>query len=127
MDMGVYTRNRNFRLIYSTKMGKRLFLRPSSINRYTPPAQTDHPPNGQTTVLTGKVKVEVKEEKEEDVTSELPVDNRGESLQLSYAWFLSSLVSRVGEGKETEATKVYLLSCEPVPSEVLSADLELHI
>jgi hypothetical protein len=91
VDMGVYTRNRNFRLIYSTKVGKQLFLRPSAINRYVPPPQQNR-----------RSDEEVEEVEEE----------------MSYAWFLSSLVTRVGEDKETDMKKVYLLSCEPVPSEV---------
>jgi hypothetical protein len=92
VDMGVYTRNRNFRLIYSTKVGKQLFLRPSAINRYVPPPQQYR-------------------RSDEEVEAE----QKGE---MSYAWFLSSLVTRVGEDKETDMKKVYLLSCEPVPSEV---------
>lgn len=86
VDMGVYTRNRNFRLIYSTKMGKQVFLRPSSINRYIPRTMAE--------------------------------SNSIEDKEMTFAWFLSSLVTQVGEFRESESQKVNLLSCEPVPSEV---------
>jgi len=85
VDMGVYTRNRNFRLIYSTKMGKQVFLRPSSINRYIPRTMAE--------------------------------SNSIEDKEMTFAWFLSSLVTQVGEFRESESQKVNLLSCEPVPSE----------
>jgi hypothetical protein len=118
VDMGVYTRNRNFRLIYSTKMGKRLFLKPSAINRYVPPDH-DAPRHATNTPTKQLSKLNIKKEKEEE-SAEGEKEEREDDIEggTSYAWFLSSLVTRIGEGKETEMKKVYLLSCEPVPSEV---------
>jgi hypothetical protein len=132
VDMGVYTRNRNFRLIYSTKAGKQLFLRPSAINRFVPPHHHHHhdaPSAGSSSAaaVTSAVVVPsvivIKKEKsendeEEEGTVEQTTSDRTPPTEMSFSWFVGSLVTRVGEAKETDVKRVYLLSCEPVPSEV---------